>query len=202
MNKTIQISTHLLLAAGLTTSLCVQADWYLGAGGGLSKNEVDASPGENPPPQVSSDMDDRDIAWQVFGGRQITDKLSIELGYLNLGETSTSVQIGNVSNVSAARETDGVTLALLGSYPISDSFQLLGRVGLYWWESDLTITSNSFGTQSQQRHSDDGTDLLVGVGLGYNWDNLGARLEYQRLEDLGDQRFDYDALMLSLTWAF
>lgn len=88
-------------------------------------------------------------------------------------------------------EFTGASLSFLPQWPVTESFVLYGRLGVFDWRGDTTPSNarDFFGDLS-------GTDLLVGVGaqLGLT-DGLGVQLEYETT-DL------YDSVSLGASWTF
>lgn len=104
-----------------------------------------------------SKTDHSQSSWHLYGGLQFNPTWGLELGYTDLGRDRTA----GIKSWS---------LAGTGTMPLSDTWSLLGKLG---------VASN----RSRLSTSGDHTDMLVGVGIGYAFNkNLGVRLEY---EDFG-----------------
>jgi len=96
----------------------------------------------------SSNCEDSDTAWKLFGGYKVTNNLSAEAAYVNLGDLHKK---NSNSDVSA------VTLNAVGSMPVSDKFEVFGKVGAMRWSSD---------------NSNDGSESGFGVTYG-----VGAKMQ-------------------------
>lgn len=84
-----------------------------------------------------SNCEDTDTAWKVFGGYKFTDKLSVEGAYMNLGDIHKNGENAQVTALSAY----GV-----GTLPVTEQFDVFGKVGATRWSSDNTNGSeNGFG---------------------------------------------------------
>jgi len=110
----------------------------------------------------AADTDNNETSWKLYGGYQFNPTWGIELGYNDLG----SYRGSNI---------ESWTLAGTGTLPIGTDWLLLGKVG---------AASNHPHFGSENRH----TDLLVGIGVGYNLQkNIALRLEYEDFGKLSDE---------------
>jgi OmpA-OmpF porin, OOP family len=113
--------------------------------------------------------DDTETAWRLFGGYRAHRNLAVELGYIDLGETTIAGRPAN---------TEAWELVGLGILPLNQQFSLYGKLGGYRGEArggGITETRN---------------DLTFGFGGQYDVSrNLGVRLEWQRYTDLGGGGF-------------
>ena len=81
--------------------------------------------------------EDEDTAWKVFGGYKITERLSAEAAYINLGDIHKADGTVQISDVSA------FTAAAVGTMPINDRFDIFGKAGVMRWSSDNTAGDES-----------------------------------------------------------
>ncbi len=79
--------------------------------------------------QGSSNCEDSDTAWKLFGGYKVSERLSAEAAYVSLGDLHKD---GTNSDVSA------MTLNAVASMPVTDKFDIFGKVGAMRWNSDNT----------------------------------------------------------------
>jgi len=87
----------------------------------------------------------------------IQQELGVELGYNDLGR-------------SRGSDIESWSLAATGTFPLNDSWALIGKLGA------TSNRSNNSGSSSR-------SEALVGVGIAYTISkNVGLRLEY---EDFG-----------------
>lgn len=82
--------------------------------------------------------EDEDTAWKVFGGYKITERLSAEATYINLGDIHKTVG-GTVQN----SDVSAFTATAIGAMPINDQFDIFGKVGVMRWSSDNTAGDES-----------------------------------------------------------
>lgn len=113
-----------------------RSDFSLGNGFGLYKS------------------DDRDTAYSAHFGSYFNDILGMEIGYTDFG----SVERGG-GNTKAR----GINLSLVGKFPVSPAFNLLGKVGTTYSDTDTSSRSGSGVTAG----SDNGFGLSYGIGAEY-----------------------------------
>ncbi|MCC7487021.1 MAG: outer membrane beta-barrel protein [Burkholderiales bacterium] len=164
------ITIRKILAAGLAvaglgmggTALAQDTGFYLGGAVGYTSYSVDNSfvLGAG---ATAFATDDTDIGWKVYGGYQFHRNFAVELGYVDLGKLTFN---GAVGAVPFAGDVDlkAWTVALVGSMPVSQQFDLTGKIGIYNWDAN-----GSASTAVALAGADDkGTDGLFGLGLRYN----------------------------------
>ena len=167
----------MLAALALVSSPALAQDqkgFYLGAGLGMSTIKDACT---DVPAGVS--CDDKDTATKFFGGYQFNRNFALELGYTDLGKASASFPgLG-----SASVESSGFEVLALGIAPLSASWSIYGKAGIYLWDVDLKDSTGTIGSASES-----GSSLTYGLGVG--WDitkNFGLRFEYQVYNDVGDE---------------
>ncbi len=123
--------------------------------------------------------EDTDTAWKVFGGYKFTDKLSVEGAYMNLGDIHKNGENSDVSALSAY----GV-----GTLPVTEQFDVFGKIGASRWSSDNTNGSTS------------GFGASYGVGAKMNInENTKLRAEWENVLDIETSDSDStDVNMLSV----
>lgn len=94
---------------------------------------------------------DSSAALGIFGGFHINEALAIDLGWVNLGETSEGTYKAKVNVLQ---------VALLGKLRANTNFSLFGKVGLARWTYDLSTPSFS--------GSDDDINVYFGIGADYH----------------------------------
>ncbi|HEX7970796.1 MAG TPA: hypothetical protein VF501_01025, partial [Thiobacillus sp.] len=86
---------------------------YVGASVGQSKTDVSCPAGIS--------CDDKDTAWKVYGGLEMNEYISMEVGYVNVGNSKYS------GAVSGTRATTGMTGQVVGTYTLNPSLHHLSR---------------------------------------------------------------------------
>jgi len=159
--------------------------------------------------QASSDIscptgvscDDSDTAWKIFGGMEVNEYLSMEVGYVDLGEVEYS------GALSGTREVNGMTVSLLGTYAATPSFMLIARGGMNFLNAEVNGTIA--GTPTNNTGD---TDVAWSFGLGaqYNFTPaVGLRAEWERFFEVGSSDYnggtgeaDIDMFSASLVYKF
>ena len=145
------------------------AGWYIGGSYGVTNIDVDTS-------GTGFSADGDDSGFKIFGGFQFSKHWGAEVGYFDAGNASVTGPLGNLElNVT------GLTLAATGTLPLNESFSLLGKVGLWMWDTDCT------GSICLSSASDSDTDLYYGIGARYNFNkNWGVQVEWEQFETSED----------------
>lgn len=153
----------------------VMAQGYVGAGAGITTSDLCngiSGPGVN--------CDDEDTGLKIFGGFKFSPNFAVEGAWIDLGEVSASGPGG-----SATAEADGFQLAAVGMIPFNPQWSIFGKLGAFMW--DASVNSNVPGANA----SDDGTDIMFGVGAMWNFaERLGLRAEWERF-DVDDEDVDF-----------
>lgn len=147
---------------------------YVGASVGQATSDVTCPAGVT--------CDDSDIAWKLYGGLEINEYISMQVGYTNLGEVEYSgAQRGT-------RSVHGATMQMVGTYVFNPDFMLFvtGGLNILNAEVDGTIA----GTPNNNAGD---TDVAWSVGFGgqYNFTpSLGLRAEWERYLEVGSSNFN------------
>lgn len=139
------MNRHIIaITAGLflMPSVAFTQNGYLGIGAGPA-NYSEAS------------FDESDTGFTLYGGIRIHENFALELSYTDFGK-----QEGDYNSLNASVEVTGLGFSALGILPINDKFDIIGKIGFISWDADVTLDSLT--------SSDDGTDLLYGIGAQYN----------------------------------
>lgn len=182
--KAILVTLSLSLA-GLP-AFAAESPFYIGASYGLTRSDVKTSQVAsyvNACAGISCSKDGNDSGFSLFGGYSFNHNLAIEAAFVDLGDTA-SIDSSGGSGTSATRQsTDGIRIALVGSYPVADRFTLLGKIGFYRWTSDTSF-SNSSGLSVSA--SESGTKSSFGLGVSYTHNkNVSLELTWDRYTSLG-----------------
>jgi len=166
---------------------------YLGAGMGQSDTDTSCP--------AATSCDNKDTAWKIFGGLEVNEYISMEVGYVDLGE------VGYSGAKRGSRETTGMTMQVLGTYSLNPSFTLLARGGMNILNTEVngTIAGTPSGNTGD-------TDVVWSAGLGaqYNFtESVGLRMEWERYFEAGSSNYnggtgeaDIDLLSASLVFKF
>jgi len=165
-NRVLTLSVALLLAGVAVQQVLAEA--YIGGSVGSADIE-----------------DENDTAYKIFGGYRGAF-FGVEAAYHDLGKPS-ETQLG----LTAAIEATGLELSAAGFYAASSSVDLFGKIGVFMWDADISLTG--FPTIS-----DDGSNMILGFGVQYKpTQSFSIRGEYQMTE-LEINNVDFDTNILSI----
>ena len=132
-----------------------QTDYRLGSGSGLFGSNNGST------------------AYAVSAGSYFTNNLGVELGYTDFGR---------ISRGGGETRADGVTLKLVGKWPLGSQFNLLGKVGTTYGRTEVTSAAGS----GISAGSDNGFGVNLGIGAEFLFTpNWSAVVQY----DAHDMRF-------------
>jgi len=130
-----------------------QSKWYVGAGVGSAQAKLGAS-------GARSGNDSYETSGKIFGGYQFSPNWGVEGQYVYLGKFETN---------AGSYKPESWGLAATVTAPLSNKFYLRGKLGAAF---NRTSGGNLGGSNK--------TDLLAGVGVGYNINaNWGILAEYE-----------------------
>lgn len=111
---------------------------------------------------------DTATAMRAAAGYQFTMMWGAEVSYATYGKATLGGTYGDW-------ETTGVQASGIGAFPVTESFSVLGKLGV------VRIEHKAVGATSTK------TNLAYGVGAQYDFSKgIAARLQYERLGDVGD----------------
>jgi opacity protein-like surface antigen len=143
--------------------------------------------------QTGSDRDD--LTYGAIVGYRFSPYLALELQYLWLGEysmagegTVSDGEITAVSRATASWHVKGPAASVLASWPVSSRWDLFGRAGAVWAQTDATFTVEDFIVSERAKAKETTTELLWGIGAAYHPTRQWTlRFEYQQVPDVGEQ---------------
>jgi len=159
MKKTI-LAYALISTGFLSSAALVQAEEYnpdsdasgIYVGGNYGYLRVDGD----------DEFDDDKGAYQLFVGYSLNEYIAAEGSYLDFGD---------YGNTLANAETDGYTLGLKLSLPVTNSIDIYARGGQLWYETDYSV----LGVDGNE----DDTGLFAGLGASYHLNkNLAVKVDY------------------------
>ena len=120
---------------------------------------------------TSSKLDDvsgHKSGYGVFAGYQFTENFAVEAGFSRLADTDVFY-----GSTKVGVKVDQTALSVIGTLPLSNGFNVFGRLGYNRLEADASVGGVS-GNDSTSK-------VLYGVGVGYAiTPQVAARLEVQR----------------------
>lgn len=212
MRKQIIVSVAMGLAmttvATTTWAQEVSGGWYFGVTGGQAKADLDQDELDElvfdtfdaagaPVVDGSSDLDDSDTSFSLFGGYRISRYFAVEAGYIDFGTAeyrSSGIvdplgpQTPQPASYSADLEVKGFTAAAVGTLPLNQMFELHARLGVLFADTEISETAAISTTSLSDSFSADSQDLFYGVGAGFHLgQNWTFSLEWQQYKDVGDE---------------
>jgi len=163
------------------TASAASAEFYAGASIGDATLEAsDNIDGQN------LDFESSDTAFKIFGGYMYNDYVGVEVAYLDMGALDDDFGFdgGEFGRINAAVDADltGFSGQLVGQYPVGP-VDLFAKVGIVMYDIDgdlaITVDGSPFLRESV---SDDGAELIYGVGARYNFGQFGVRAEYEAID--------------------
>ncbi|WP_373082672.1 outer membrane beta-barrel protein [Zhongshania sp.] len=148
MNKKMGLASVVLAAAMPLASMAESGTMYVTGQFGKTSYDIDGG----------SNIDDEDNGYTMGIGVRMGPNVSIEGGYVDLGEVS-----GGNGVDSLSVETSGAFAGLGLFIPLQPGFELTGRAGLIAWDSDAKMRIG--GVSSSE--SEDGTDIYFGIGAAF-----------------------------------
>jgi opacity protein-like surface antigen len=133
------------------------------------------------------------FGYGLFGGWALNKYLAFETGLrggteFNSDPFASSWQTLNVDSVSSRTDVTGLDASAVGSLWIGNKFSLFGRVGVFAWKAEESMTMYKAATDTtpvfKQTVSvdDNGFGLLYGAGIQTQLDGALIRVEYQFTE--------------------
>ena len=157
-----------------------QLGWYIGGQLGHAQTDISQSDVNRFYQQTGVDansvaINDSDLAFSVMAGYQFSTHWAIEGAYIDLGERSVDFT-GRTEDLAAfydniehvyPQSADGLSLAIVGSWPLSNALKLSGKLGYWYWQGDYSTydAQGNVGSDSSR-----GNDLWFGTELNYRVD--------------------------------
>lgn len=202
-----------LLALAMFASpqaLAEDTGWYGGANVGRSAANIDD-------PRITSgllgqglgttsiDHRDRDTAFKLYGGYQLTPHLAVEGGYFDLGKFGYTAHTAPLGSLRGDMRVRGLNLDLVGTVPLTDRLSLLGRVGVNHARVNDRFAGTGSVSVARTTASKSEANAKFGVGVNYAFnDALSMRLEFERyrVNDAIGNKGDIDTLSVGLVYRF
>jgi OOP family OmpA-OmpF porin len=188
--------TAALVALGVASTPVLSQDggWIFGAGGGQARAKTGCPEAFIP----GFTCDDSGSAWRVFGGYQFNPYIGYEVGYADFRKVTEQSSAG----VTATFDANAIDIVFVGTIPFSQQFSLFGKIGVFRWDLDVTVTGTASGTNNAK-----GKNMTYGFGAKYNFTrNFALRLERQRYLDVGEEsvtgKSDINVDLLSVVFQF
>jgi OOP family OmpA-OmpF porin len=182
----------------------------MGAGIGQSHANIDdarliRSLTANGATMNSFKVDERDLGFKLFVGKQVNQYFSVEAGYFDLGKFSFDATTSGNGALRGETGFRGVNLDLVGQLPLSERFSLLGRAGMQYAQTNTHFGGNRLTAVTNPNPSERKLNGKIGLGMEYKLSEalaLRAEVERYRLNDAVGNRGDVDLVSVGLTYKF
>ena len=193
-----------------STALADEAGWYGGANIGRSSATIDD-------PRITSGLAstglattsianrDRDSSYKIYGGYQFNKYIGLEGGYFDLGKfgfTANTLPLGSLDGNIRLR---GFNLDAVGTFPLSEKFSALGRVGINNAQARDTFRGTGAVNVANPNPSKRDTNYKLGVGVQYAFNDalaMRGEIERYRINDAIGNRGNIDVFSLGLIYRF
>jgi OOP family OmpA-OmpF porin len=151
---------------------------------GIDQGSTDAIVQSTGPTDVSSSVDQGDIAYKLQLGWSFTKNFAIEAGYVNLGSVNYYATFTGGTAIGDSK-TKGLVLDLVGIVPISNVFSVFAKFG--YIDAKVTTSLNVTGPNPVSSNSED-TMFKPNFGVGVIYGSSKSamvRIELERFSKLG-----------------
>ena len=128
------------------------------------------------------------LVGNVHAGYEFDESVAIELGYFRTGDKSKKVvdtSFGAPITVDSSVRYSGVSLDLVGNYPLIDNLYILGSLGGAFVKKEASVSVSDNTEELSADGSDDKTALKLGTGLKYDINSslsLRTKIDYLDVE--------------------
>lgn len=212
------ITKHFKLAVALALGALVIATsqawgaekgWMIGGGQGEADYHAGVADFDDGS-IVSGGTDGHELGWKLFVGYRFNKFFAVEVGRVDLQNDFDTPTFEGISDgtgsffnslpdgpVSVNSSPKGVFAEVVGSLPLAKGVYLLGKVGVFDWVNEITVSDLS--GQTNRRETD--IDPVVGVGLEYRFEfGLAVRAEYEVFTGVSDE--DIDLATAGISYSF
>lgn len=220
----MRIALGLFAALALAAGPAVAADtgFYAGAGMGLGTYSINEDKLTHtledafdvlgfPDAEVKGKASDDANNWSVFVGYRFMDYLAVEAAYLDLNgaEYKANVTLPDLGSGTVKMDwsAQGFPLTVLGIWPINETWEVFGRVGVFIGNVDAEGFVHAEGEKGNVSESANSTQFIGGVGVDANFmENFAVRFEWMAMPSIGDDDVggsaNWNELALSLIFKF
>lgn len=182
--------------------------WYIGAGLGGSRATIDQerlvrSLSASGASSVAFSSDERDSAYKLLIGKQLSRNFALEGAYFDLGKFGFDAVTTPPGSLSGNVSFRGVSLDLLAQLPLSQRFSIYGRLGANYAKSSAHFTGTRLFAVTNPDPSERKLNPKVGLGMEYKFTEalaLRGEVERYRVNDAVHNRGDVDFYSINLVY--
>lgn len=149
--------------------------------------------------------DERGQAYRLFGGYQMTRNFALEAGYFDLGKFGYSASTAPAGTLDGQIRLQGGSLDLVGSWPLTERFSLIGRVGAQAARARDNFSGSGAVAVLNPNPSKREVNVKVGAGLQYEINRsflIRGEAERYRVNDAVGNHGGVNVLSVSLVFPF
>lgn len=201
----------LILALALSPLALAQTPgWYGGFGVGPSRSDIDdagisRSVLGGGVTATTTDKDNRDTGYKLYGGYQFHPLFSLEGGYFDLGRFGYSATTSPAGTLQGSIRLKGINLDAVGRLPFTERFSAMGRAGLTYVDTSDRFQGTGAAVVANPHPGKREDGYKYGVGLQYELTQaLAARLEVERyrINDAVGNRGNVNLVTAGLIYRF
>lgn len=188
------------------------AQFYVGAQGGYATGGPDGGQISNDLVNnlgffsASTNVDDGDGAWRVYGGYQILPWLAVEGAYVDLGKSSWSSVVEPPGTIDVTLRVTAWTLGVAARYEFIPKLYGYGRISAAWTETKSSVSTSGFA-ESAGAPKSRRTVPAYAAGLEYAFTpKFLGRLEYEGMSDVSSDelggKFDTNMISVGIRYNF
>jgi OOP family OmpA-OmpF porin len=173
-NHALHLIAATLLGVFATATMAQDSDsyYYLGGGVGQSRSKIHVDrvaagvlgAGISAP---AFERDDRDTGYKLFGGYQFNPYFGLEGGYFSLGRFAFNSTLVPPGTLAGQMKIMGLDVDAVGTWPMTPSFALLGRVGAQYAKVRDTFSGTGSAAGIAGNPSKRALNFKLGLGLQY-----------------------------------
>ena len=152
--------------------------FYLGGALGQSKLKEWCDTGGSTTASLPA-CDSKDTSWKILGGYRFNRYVAAEATYIDWGEVTATVRNnanGRTVDVAASQSSYG--LAVVGTLPLGERFELFGKAGFLNTEQDQRVSPSSTASRDE-------SELHYGLGARFLFTrSFAARAEWETTDKL------------------
>lgn len=140
-----------------------------------------------------SETSEDGFTYGITFGYQILRFLAVEAQYVDLGDAEYKASMVATDGLGTANvdaqftaESSGPAVSVLGILPLMHGWEVYGRAGVYFANSDASGRLSLDGFSERVADSSNTQEFLWGAGVGYSSGDWTVRLDYQQYTDVGD----------------
>jgi OOP family OmpA-OmpF porin len=157
--KRISMFLAFALIAAAVPASASDTGFYLGAG--IGKPSIDPNDFY---PDLGDAIEEDALAFKGYGGFRFFKFLAVEGGYTNLGNSEWVERNVQGSRERAEISVKGWDAYVVGILPVSNSFELYGKLGFMAWDTEIR---SYIVTDPHYSDSATGSDTAYGFGAGF-----------------------------------